>query len=236
MQKLACSLLFLCGIATTYQAKAQIAAGTKLVGGSLSFGSSTSSSYDSRNPSGRQDLENKSYGFSINPNAGVFLADNLAVGVGAGFSFNKSTYPYYEGPAPDLYEQVSKGYSIIAAPFLRYYYLPTETFGLYGQLSAGVSYGQGKSESSAANRLPFKSSSHSVFANITPALVFFPTAKLGLELAFGNIGYGRSTSKIDEPQYNQQYNRTTRKETYSGFGANFSLNNLALGASYYIGR
>ncbi|GAB3231031.1 hypothetical protein GCM10027346_17130 [Hymenobacter seoulensis] len=177
-------------------------------------------------------MENKGYSFSINPNAGVFLADNLAVGNAAGFSFSKHTYPYYEGPAPDLYEQVNKGYSIIAAPFLRYYYLPTETFGLYGQLSAGFSYNQGKSESSAANRPPMKNSGHSIFTNITPALVFFPTAKLGLELAFGNIGYSRTTSESKDPLYYQ----SDRKETYSGFGATFSLNNLALGASYYIGR
>lgn len=154
------------------------------------------------------------------------------MGITAGFSASKQTAPYYEGPAPDLFMQVSKGYSVNAAPFLRYYYLPTETFGFYGQLSAGYSYQRGKTDYNSANRLSNKSSGHGVFSNITPALVFFPLAKLGLEMTFGSIGYSSSSSKNDNPISGQ----LERKETQSGFGANFGFNNLALGASYYLGR
>jgi hypothetical protein len=232
MKKLAFSLLSLCAMANAYQVRAQIPAGTKLVGGNIGYNRGTYSVHDQRYPIGQQTYENKSNRFNINPNVGVFLADNLAVGITASYSSSKQTSPYYEGPAPDLYSQVSKGYSVSAAPFLRYYYLPTETFGLYGQLSAGYSYQRGRTNYSSANRLSDKSSGYSVFSNITPALVFFPIAKLGLELTFGSIGYGSGSSQSDNPVSGQP----NRKETQSGFGANFGFNNLALGASYYLGR
>jgi hypothetical protein len=232
MKKLAFSLLFLGIILQASHAQAQIPAGTKLLGGNFTFTSDKYSAEDPNFSSPQKTATNKVWGLYINPSAGVFLADNLAAGFAVGFGTSKSTQPYYDPTTFDKYVQVGKQKTVYASPFLRYYYLPTETFGLYGQLSAGYSRQWGETESGSSNLFATKNSGHSVFTSITPALVFFPVAKLGLELTFGSIGYDRSVNKSN----NSPATRFNRKEIQSSFRTNFGFNNLALGASYYIGR
>ncbi|SNC77150.1 hypothetical protein SAMN06265337_3727 [Hymenobacter gelipurpurascens] len=232
MKKLVVTFLSLRVIVHACDAQAQIPTGTKLLGGSFSYNSNKLSTTDPNFPASQQTYESKTRNFNINPSAGIFVANNLAAGITAGFSSSKSTYPYYDGNSLDKFTQVGRANTVYAAPFLRYYYLPTEAFGLYGQLSAGYSHEWNTTDFSSANRLSTKNTGYSVYTYLTPALVFFPVAKLGLELTFGGIGYNRSTANND----NSPSTQPGRKETRSSFGANFSFNNLALGASYYLGR
>lgn len=232
MKKLIVSLLSLSVIGYACDAQAQIAAGTKLLGGSIAYTHDTYSTDDPNFSPSRKAAENKVWGLNLNPRVAVFLADNLAVGITTGFGTSKAKSPYYDVASFDMFTQVGKQKSVHARPFLRYYYLPTEAFGFYGQLSAGYSRQWGETEYGGAYRYKTTNSGHSLFANITPALVFFPIAKLGLELTMGSIGYDRTTSRSN----NTPGNQLDRKDSRSTFGANFRFDNLALGASYYIGR
>ncbi|MGY2130835.1 hypothetical protein ACW9KT_01300 [Hymenobacter sp. HD11105] len=213
-------------------AHAQISKGTVLIGGNIGYSQSTTESKytGSVTPTGQNLVDNTSRSFSINPNVGYFLADNLLVGASVGFSTGRETGPHYSTTSAG--ERVSKHNSFSVAPFLRYYYLPIENFGFYGQVAAGY-YQQKQSTTfdSPGSYVP-NNNNYGGFASITPALVFFPISQLGLELTAGNIGYTRTRNKPTELMPGQYATETTT----SNFGANFGLSNLTLGASYYIGR
>lgn len=217
-------------------AEAQLVKGTKLLGGSVGYSRSTSTQTQN-NPS--IPVTEREYGqvnrsFNVSPRAGVFIADNVAAGVALGYISQKTTNPYYDylsSGIPIPYQRVARSNSFNVAPFLRYYYMPTATFGVFGQLTATYGTGKSKTEITAPNQFNSEGKTNGFGLEISPALVFFPIDKLGLELAFGGIGYSRTTSKSEATR-----NQPESKSTYSDFGANFGLNQLSMGASYYLGR
>jgi Outer membrane protein beta-barrel domain len=220
----------------TLAAEAQITKGTKLLGGSVGYSQSrnTSASRNPTSPITQPEYEQITRSFNVSPRVGVFIADNLAAGISVGYSSQKATAPYYDyysSGNPVVYQQTGRSHTFNAAPFLRYYYLPTATFGVFGQLTASYGVGKSKTENTAPNQPSNEAKSYGFGIGISPALVFFPIDKLGLELAFGGIGYGRNTSKTDAVR-----NQPEAKSTSSSFGANFGLDQLSLGASYYFGR
>jgi hypothetical protein len=212
--------------------QAQISKGTILAGGNIGYNQVNNEikSTGPSIPSGSSKQELNSRSVSFNPSAGLFLADNLAFGLTLGINDSKTTQPYYDQNR--TIEQGTRATSFSAAPFLRYYYLPSETFGFYGQLTAGYSYQRIRYETDQANIPNQTSKSNGGFASITPAFVFFPTPKLGLELTAGSISYYRFRNNSE----NSPSSQTVNTSTNSNFGANFGLSNLTLGASYYIGR
>ncbi|AHJ99723.1 hypothetical protein [Hymenobacter swuensis] len=231
--------LFLLTIGLSFSslvAEAQLVKGTKLLGGNLGYTRSTSTQ-TLNNPSipvTKREYEQVNRTFNVSPRAGVFIADNLAAGISVGYNSQKITSPLYDYSYtgnPVTYQQTARNNSFNIAPFLRYYYMPTATFGVFGQLNATYSTGKSKAETTAPNQLDNEGKINGFGLGISPALVFFPVEKLGLELAFGGIGYGRTTSKSEATR-----NQPESKSMYSDFGANFGLNQLSVGASYYMGR
>ncbi|MDU0369945.1 hypothetical protein ACFPAF_06045 [Hymenobacter endophyticus] len=215
-------------------AEAQIAQGTKLLGGSVGYNHSTTTWNNSSVPVAQRDYEQTNRSFNVSPQAGVFIADNLAAGISIGYTSQKTTTPYYSYSSssnPEVYEQTSRNNTFSVAPFLRYYYMPTTTFGVFGHLSVNYNTSKSKTVTTGPAQQNNNGRSNGFGIGITPTLVFFPIDKLGLELSFGGIGYGRSTSKT-----NATRTQAESKATSSSFGAGFGLNQLSLGASYYLGR
>lgn len=218
-------------------AQAQISKGTALIGGFGGYSRYTEEQRinNSTIPPEFQNLESTTSGFNINPSAGFFIVDNIALGLSLGVGRQRYDSPLYNyEPTPGLYEQVTKATDLTIAPFLRYYYLPMENFGFYGQLASGYfsSLYRTKNNLPGTSNPPQKSRSSGVYIGFTPALVFFPTTKIGLELAAGGISYNRTRSRPEDvtgPQANNEIKR-------SNFAANFGISNLTLGASYYVGR
>ncbi len=99
-------------LAIAFSASAQTEKGRWLVGGNAGFSSSKAGGASASVSS-----------FNINPNAGYFVADNIAVGAGVGFT------------------SATGGFSAFAAaPFVRYYFLP---LGTNAKLFANGSFGFG---------------------------------------------------------------------------------------------
>ena len=215
-------------------AQAQISRGTSLVGGSIGYNRSTNESkyVGSAIPAGPNPIEITYQNFNINPNAGYFIADNLVAGVSFGFGTTKEIRPYASSADPARPNKlITKSTIYNVAPFLRYYYFPIENFGFYSQLSAGLNR---QTSTTTFDELDDERQrkTNGGGVSITPAFVFFPTSKLGLELTAGSIGYFRTRTKPSGLQQGQYDNETKT----SSFGANFGLSSLTLGASYYIGR
>ncbi|TGE20669.1 hypothetical protein E5K00_22010 [Hymenobacter aquaticus] len=224
MKQFICVAALLCGSALT--AHAQTTAGKLLLGGSLGF---SSTKYT---PDVQKSFEQRQFQFNIAPKIGYFLADNWAVGLQTGFNHSKQTNTDPYGATPYTYDQKRNGYQV--GPFVRYYQMLGEKAGFFGQLTALYSRAKGESSSTTDNTATYDEKSRSYSATLTPGFVFFPTDKLGLELSLGNLGYFATKDEVRDTQTSgQRFNRSGKS---SGFGADFTLGTLMLGASLYLGR
>jgi len=142
--------------ATVFTAKAQTAEGTWLVGGSASFTSAKAGGASESTSS-----------FAIAPDAGYFIADNLAVG--ASISFQSATGGYS---------------SFLGAPIVRYYFFP---IGDNAKLFAQGQFGFGSIKPSSES----ESQSYTVWA-LQAGPAFFLNEHVALETT---IGYSQSKAK-----------------------------------------
>lgn len=115
-------------VIATLSVSAQIETGKIFVGGSIGINSTGSSVENIAGGTTTETEGVSSFGFSILPQAGYMLTDQIGVGLGIGYGFNKTTTP--NGVAGQ-YEQVDKDGSFVISPFTRYFKSVTEKFYLY---------------------------------------------------------------------------------------------------------
>jgi hypothetical protein len=145
----------------------QINKGNWLIGGDASF---TSSKYGA----------NKSTNLSIYPDAGYFFIDHLAGGVRAGFAVNNPSGS-------------SASTQFSAAPFVRYYFLPS---GQKVNIFADGEYGFGSNKSGGMS----ESFNEFTFA-AGPAFFLSPSAALEFAVFYDSFG-GKYYSGSSSDRYN----------------------------------
>ncbi|MBX2900797.1 MAG: autotransporter domain-containing protein [Cyclobacteriaceae bacterium] len=146
--------------------------GTVLLGGSSNLGFSSISS-ETKTSFGTYS-NGKHTNFTISPQAGYFLIDNLAIGAQISLGFSK-----YKSPSGNVYNESTT--QVMLTPFLRYYYQK-----FYLQASAG--FGSIKSKSDYSGE--YKSKISSVGAAL--GYVILLSDQVGLE---PQLGYSVNTSK-----------------------------------------
>ncbi|WP_420844113.1 hypothetical protein [Hymenobacter busanensis] len=201
-----------------------------MVGGTIGFSSqSTETDFSTTQP----DTEVKTTRFNFAPQAGYFLADNLAVGLFANLANQKVTRPTFDFRGTEFKIEESSRTTQLG-PFVRYYHLVGDEgkAGFFGQLAAGYQNRTDEFDTDLPGSYDSKTSGSGGFAAITPGFVFFPTEKFGLELTLGNLGF--QSLKQDFESDNPNVKPYTTKT--SGFDANFSLRNLSVGAFFYLGK
>jgi hypothetical protein len=215
-------LLALLAASTQVGHAQSIAAGTVSLGGSVGYSKTTNKV--SSNAAGA--TETTSSQFSFSPSVGYFVADNLEVGLNMGYTATRRPYVSSTTRA-----ELDPTTNLSIGAFGRYYKMFTEQFGVTGAL--GLGYQSTKSsEYNGNNILEYKGSGF--YANITPAIVFFPIPKLGISASIGSLGYS---------QLNNDYQTGPNiippagyENKTSTFGANFGLSQLQFGGTYYFGR
>lgn len=209
-------------IASTGAAQAQsIAAGTISLGGSIGYNRQSDESQFPLNGNSVNE-ERTTSSFQFSPSAGYFVADNLAVGLSLGYSTSRTAFER-TGPGSTNQEGANQGTSFRVGPYVQYYKMLSEQFGVLGTLGAGYV------GSSSENNDVTISKARGGYASLTPAVIFFPIPKFGISASIGNLGYERQELKSE--------NSASGVETsVSGFGASFGLNQLLLGGTYYFGR
>ncbi|RSK48093.1 hypothetical protein [Hymenobacter rigui] len=216
---------------STLSVQAQIAAGTKLLSGSIGY--SRQKQEQSVSLPGISTMEIKNETAYFTPSVGYFVADNLALGISAGASLNKSQgYYYVNSPyGPTYVPTENKTRSLSGGLFGRYYKFVGEKFALYGQLGGG--YQNIYTSGNTANGFPRGADNRQegFYASLLPGIVFFPTNKLGLELTLRGATYNRLTDKRDTSGSGIEVKNTT-----SNLDLGFGLNDLNLGISLYLGR
>ena len=114
-----------------FTVNAQTQKGNQLLGGSIFFSTSKNTNDYFVNPDYQYNVSNerKFTGFSIGPSYSYFVANNLDLGVNAGYNTSKITYTYPSGNINNQPgEAKTNGYS--ASVYLRKYYLYNNKIGI----------------------------------------------------------------------------------------------------------
>jgi hypothetical protein len=123
--------------------------GAMLVGGSIGF--STSSSTNTIKSSGMtQDstATGSQFQFSLAPKLGYFFGKNFVAGLTINYNIASRTAKDADGK--DVTETESQ---LLAGPFARYYYFPSEKVGIFGEVELGVGSGSVSPSSGNTNTI-----------------------------------------------------------------------------------
>lgn len=221
MKRLTSTLLFaICMISAV---NAQISAGTFLLGGGIGF---TSDKNQDRAGSVTSDDFKRST-FTLNFNAGYFIADNWAVGITANGTMDK--YTNFTGVNT---KTVTTSNPIGLGIFGRRYFMTGENFGLFAGIAGQVLMGKTKIESTTLAGTTTSEASLSGFnANLHGGVVWFPAPSFGLEARLGILSYNSA-------KYTTKATNTTPEtaDIDNTFNLDLTTLNLNIGFHYYFGR
>lgn len=154
-------------VALTFAANAQTEKGKIILGGNVS--------YDYADQK-KADLTNQS--FSILPSAGLFVSDNVAVGLGLGYTWSQN----------DNSGNKTKSGEFAAAPYARLY-KGEGNFKFFGQLSVPMAWGTAKTNNTKLGN------TERYGVELAPGFAYFPTEKIGIEFSVRGLYYENSTYK-----------------------------------------
>lgn len=207
--------------------------GQWMVGGSFSYSESSSSDYKFLI---LRDVEGKSYNFSVSPNFGYFIRNNVAIG--GRFSYNRN---YIDIGNIDINLNDDLSFKIDNASLLEHMIYGTafvrtyinlgdsKRFGLFNEARVTFGAGQGKTYSGKAETLDgvYETIRH-LQVGIAPGMTAFITNNAAVEVSVGVMGFD---SKWIEQDHNKVV-EGSRRVTSAKFKIDlFSIN---LGMTYYF--
>jgi hypothetical protein len=166
--------------------------GTKLFGisstvnltGSSQIGYSTSK----RKGDGFETESQKTFNVNLTPRAGVFLIDNLAVGLDLNLGWVKITDDFFDGGSTTANQ-------ILASPFFRYY-IPIKNVKPFIEAGAGIGYSKVDFEGDSPSDFSFESTSNLLSVGTGIGIA----TPLGNKVSFDSLigySYGQSKEKED---------------------------------------
>ena len=123
--------------------------------------------------------------FSINSGFGIFVINKLAIGPGfsinTGYSYSRDEENFEEN------KFYATSYSVALDPFVRYYFLSSGKFALFGQVSGMVGYGQTFNKFTVGNNPGTKiTDDHFTFGGgLAAGFVYFINSNIGIETSLG---------------------------------------------------
>ncbi|MEP7165190.1 MAG: outer membrane beta-barrel protein [Ferruginibacter sp.] len=197
----------------TVNAQKNIPKGSLLLGGDLSFNSTTY-----KNP---DNTESKQRGFSIAPSVGTAIKDNLFLGLTLGYRLYKNSN---SAPSSAYDSTTERGYN--AGIFVRKYKPLRNNFYIFLQGSIGGFYTD-RSIEDVANRT-FYQKDLSVNLSVSPGISYAINSKFQIETGFNNLlGVGYSQTELADDRW---YSGTSKR---TSFNAYTTLNNFS--SQLYIG-
>jgi len=170
MKKLLLSLVAVASLA--YGANAQTEKGKIILGGNVGFNSTKI-----------ETAAKSDFSFSVVPSIGYFVSDNLAIGTGVGYNYDKQV-------SANILNQ-----AFVVAPFGRYYVGLSDQFKFFGQLSVPMAFGNNKIVNDNGDTGAKVATTTSIGVNIAPGFAFFPTKRIGIEVSVNGLGYSNLNVK-----------------------------------------
>lgn len=172
--------VFLTVIATALIAVS--ASAQMFVGGSLNFGTTSSSS----KAGGTSVDGTSSYNFGLSPMIGYYLNDDMAIGAEIGFGVQGTN----DNQNPES-KTSSTDFSI--APFFRYHMIELGDISVFGQAQVSLGFGSSKNTN---NGVSIEGPSTTTFAiGVLPGVSYKLTDNVDLEATIGYLGFSNTSSK-----------------------------------------
>jgi hypothetical protein len=211
---------FFSGLAGGAQAQTAIKAGTIQLGGNVGYSRNSQDSPSVSSGYNPITLTTTVSQFAIAPAAGYFVADNLAIGISGTYRITRVV----NNAVPSSFSTNRKVTEFRVGAFTQYYKMVSEQFGFTGTLGGGYQY-NGNPYGYDSGDLAGKG----FYANLTPAIVFFPIPKLAIGASIGGLNYSHFSVKAPYSPSPGEYNS-------SSFGADFGLSQLLFSGTFYFGR
>lgn len=167
MKKLLLSLVAVSALA--FSTQAQTEKGKIIVGGNATFNTNKSDA----------DGAKSNTSFKIVPSVGYFVSDNIAVGTGVGYSYDKEVGKF-------------ENQAFVVSPFGRYYANLSESFKFFGQLSVPMEFGTAKAVDAAGKVGEKVGTSTNIGVALSPGFAFYPTKRIGIEFGINGLSYNNT--------------------------------------------
>lgn len=208
MKKLiVCIVVFMCTIVAV---NAQSAEKKNWIGGGVSFGSSKTDGYD------------RATNYSIVPQIGFMLSDNIGLGVKLGYGHTEvpgQTPVYVNGELVGVEPYTNKSNSYSINPFIRYTFVKGNIGGLF--IDGGFAYAHSKLKSSDTKTNTFS-------IGVSPGVMFNVSDKIALLGTFGFLGYTQSKTSLGNKE--TSIYKTDYKS--NDFSFNLNMDNITLGMNF----
>jgi hypothetical protein len=213
-------IMMLLALSSTVALKAQTQKGDQLLGGALgvSTGKSTIEYANTAN-NANFGYTNKNTSFSIGPNYSFFVANNLDLGAGIGYSYQKNNMSNVNMNSYNPDKTTAQGFS--ATVYLRKYFLYDNKIGIRTGPYASFERDRTTYEFTTSNT-PYTGPQSQTLASggIGLDFVYFPYKKVGLAASIGSLSYTHNDAKQPQSGYSTRSNSV-------GFnfasGVNFSV-------------
>lgn len=225
MQRLLITFVIMC--LTTSMSLAQTEQGSWLIGGSLNISTSGGKTETEQGNQTVTNQDNNRFTFGLNPDAGYFLADNFALGLGAGFELTS-----VGNPDNDDFARRQSTFKV--APFGRYYAPLGDKASFFGQAQLDLAFGSSETENSgpAGGTVTTEGpSTTEINANIQPGFSVFLGDKAALNFYVPAILGYQYQSVVDE---NPSSGADKETEIDADFGFNFDLTSARIGANFFF--
>jgi outer membrane protein len=229
MKRIVLSLTLL---AASLMANAQLKQGAIAIGGTGNFsyteGTNKVGSTSTNAP--------KTNTFNIIPSIGCNVSENIAIGLGIGYAYNKQEEL---ASGSSSLKNTTTNETFIINPFARYYFMYNDNGGFFGQLNAAIGIGSGRYEPgiTSGGNSSYYIESTSFDLGLRPGLIYFISNSWSIEGTYGKLGYSSSIAKYTK---NSTVNNIKRSTDYEDFGNTFNigfdLTTFNLGVQYWIGR
>ena len=227
MKKSLLLLALLSGAAATAQAQTAIPAGTVSLGGGIGFFSRTNKSeFKVGNNTFTDEFRNSQFQFA--PAAGYFFADNLALGLNLSYTAMSEKITR-TGPGRTSPNALDARTTLRVGPYVQYYKMLSDQFGVLGTLGLGYQSGFAPSYSGGSGGTVLETKTSGGYVSLTPGVIFFPVPKFGISASIGGLGYDRLNIKRSDDSDGQS-------RSSSNLGASFGLSELQFGGTFYFGR
>ncbi|WP_294303551.1 outer membrane beta-barrel protein [uncultured Chryseobacterium sp.] len=187
---------------------AQIKQGTAYISGEINY-----NTYKNNDQYTKQQI------FKVIPTAGIFIAPNLAVGTGLGYTHTKLDYTQaiYNGPYITFIDYAGKTNAVTVAPFVRKYWTLSEKLYFFGQLQVPMEFGKLRQDAFVTDvyeptgYVSYQTLSNerrhtAIGINVKPGLDYFLNKNWSVEATIGEFGY-RSLLHKDADELNiKDYN------------------------------
>lgn len=169
------------------------------------------------NNSNRDDYKYDNFGFTLRPEAGYFIKENLAAGLLLGYNYNKSKSFRPE----EFQESTNNGFTI--APYLQKYFAISESFSF--NLTGSLEYTWRTYKNDYDDCLNCQEDTRNLYGiSLRPGLSYLLSDKFSLDANLGALQYSHSEFREDGID----------KATTNYFAFSFGLRNIYLGLTFYL--